>query len=416
MTITNELIARRQQLLSTLGDGALAIVTAGSETIRNGDNIYPFRQDSNFYYLTGCEQPEAILVLNHNDEAHPVRLFMRPYSEKRALWDGDTMKPEDAATQYGVDIGQPLDELSAYLKVALKKAAMVYCDNAAQALLEANDFQSEYKDVAPFIHQQRLVKSEHELTLMQEAADITADSLVACLAGGITVSNELEFEAEMRYQMMRRGAKHVAYNPIVAGGANACTLHYNDNDQPLNQNDLLLVDIGAEFGHYASDITRTFPVSGQFSEPQAKIYQAVLDAQLAAIAKVKPGNTWEDVHLAALEQLFAACQALGILSEGDKEHLTRYYPHKTGHWLGLDVHDVGVYQDGDEPRQFEPGMVLTIEPGLYIPLNDESVDPQWRGIGVRIEDDVAVTDSGHRVLSQRAPKTINDIEALMHGS
>jgi len=431
---TNEFKKRRTQLLQRVGIGNIALIGSAGMRTRNRDVDYPFRQDSDFYYLTGFNEPDALAVFVPGREEGEYILFCREFDQTKALWEGAHAGLEGATKHYAADDAFSIDEVDEKLPELLAGKRKVFYPLGHDADLDASilDWLNQLRQkarsgvVAPYelsaleqiLHEMRLFKSAAELKLMRHAAEVSAQghikAMQACQAGRY----EYQLEAELVYHFMQAGLRAVAYPSIVAGGKNACTLHYTGNTDVLNNGDLLLIDAGAECDHYAADITRTFPVSGTFSDAQRQLYQLVLDAQTAAIAQVKPGATWIQPHEAAVEVLTRGLVKLGLLKGRVKklikdEKYKVFYMHRTGHWLGMDVHDVGDYKINDEWRVLEPGMVLTVEPGLYIPSDCKKVDAKWCGIGIRIEDDVLVTEDGNEVLTHSVPKTIVEIEALM---
>ena len=425
---------RRQALMQQLGQGNIALIQSAAPSVRNRDVDFPFRQDRDFYYLTGFNEPDALAVFIPGREQGEYILFCREFDKTKALWEGAHAGLAGATKHYKADDAFPIEDLDDILPNMLEGKKKVFYpmgrdSDLDQHLLEwINHLRSQSRLglTAPselvaldfIIHEMRLFKDDEELILMRRAAEVSAQAHIkamqACRAG----LYEYQIEAELIYSFMQQGLRHVAYPSIVAAGKNACTLHYTKNTGQLISGDLLLIDAGAECDHYAADITRTFPISGTFTEPQKRLYQLVLDAQTAAIAQIKPGASWNHAHEAAVETLTKGLVELGLLKGSVKklikdEKYKAFYMHRTGHWLGMDVHDVGEYKINQQWRLLEPGMVLTVEPGLYIPANCKTVDKQWRGIGIRIEDDVLVTATGHEVLTQLVPKSIADIEQLM---
>jgi len=425
---------RRKHLMQRIGKGNIALIGSASVRTRNRDVDYPFRQDSDFYYLTGFNEPESLAVFIPGREQGEYILFCREFDEKKALWEGAHAGLEGATKHYDADDAFPIADLDDILPGMLEGKVKVFYPMGRDpeldhSLLEwINHIRGQSRSgliapgeliaLEPILHEMRLFKSAAELKLMRRAAEVSAAAHVkaiqACKAG----LYEYQIEAELIYHFARNGLRAVAYPSIVATGKNACTLHYTENTGKLKNGDLLLIDAGAECDHYAADITRTFPVSGCFSEPQKQLYQLVLDAQAAAIAEIKPGAAWNLAHDAAVEVLTKGLVSMGLLKGRIKklvkdEKYKPFYMHRTGHWLGMDVHDVGDYKIDQEWRVLEAGMVLTVEPGLYVPADCKTVDEKWRGIGIRIEDDVLVTAQGHEILTGGVPKTIADIEALM---
>jgi Xaa-Pro aminopeptidase len=418
---------------------AAAVVATAPHRIRNHDAEYRFRPDSDFVWLTGFAEPESVLVLLPalDSAARPRSvLFLRAKDRERETWTGRRLGLDAAPAQLGVDEARDIQHLWTDLPLLLKgyerivfktgvdegrdrEMLAVLAKLRATAKAAAPPPQA-LLDPAPFLHELRLFKDEEELAVMRRAARITRDAHVAAMAAANPGVNEREIDALLDGTFRRLGGTGAAYTNIVAGGANACILHYVENDQPLRGGDLLLVDAGSEVDWYASDVTRTFPVSGRFTPDQRAVYQVVLDAQLAAIAAVKPGAAFDAPHRAALEVLCSGLVRLGVVTGSAQDALTkesykRFYMHRTSHWLGLDVHDCGAYLADGKPRALEAGMVLTIEPGLYLAPDDETIDARWRGIGVRVEDDVLVTRAGHEVLTREIPKTVAEVEAACAG-
>lgn len=437
MMNSSEFKKRRKQLMQRIGKGNIALISSAGVRTRNRDVDYPFRQDSDFYYLTGFNEPDALAVFIPGRERGEYILFCREFDENKALWEGAHAGLEGATGQYGADDAFPIEDIDDIVSGMLENKTKVFypmgrdtdLDHRLQEWLRHIRSQSrsgvvapaELASIEPVLHEMRLFKSTVEIKLMRHAAQVSAQAhcraMQTCCAG----QYEYQVEAEIVHHFMQAGLRHVAYPSIVASGKNACTLHYTENKDKLKHGDLLLIDAGAECDHYAADITRTFPVSGKFSEPQALLYQLVLDAQLAAIEQVQPGKPWNAAHDASVEVLTRGLVKLGLLKGSvskliKNEKYKAFYMHRIGHWLGMDVHDVGDYKVNQQWRPLEAGMVLTIEPGLYIPEKCKSVDKKWRGIGIRIEDDVLVTKNGHEILTNGVPKTIVDIETLMAGA
>jgi len=428
-----EYARRRRQLMSMVGEGSLVILRSAPERVRNSDVLYPFRQHSDFLYLSGFREPDAMLVLLAEEKQGKSILFCRERDPKKEMWDGAMVGTERAVTEYGFDEAFPIEEADKMLRELLRDRVRVYYDlgqdiDFDQRLIGwLNDFRGhsrrnfhapeEIVDLGHLLHEMRLFKSRGEISAMRKAGRISAGAQVRAMQTCRPGLSEARIHAELVHEYMINECEP-AYPPIVGGGANACVLHYITNNQPLQDGDLLLVDAGCEYDGYASDITRTFPVNGRFSAAQRDLYEIVLYAQEQAIDAVRDGVQWDDIHDVAVEALTDGLLDLGIL-KGDREEaieqglFENYYLHKTGHWLGLDTHDVGDYQVDGHSRALEPGMVLTIEPGIYIRTDDERVDERWRGLGVRIEDDVLVTRDEPEILSNRVPKAIADIEDLM---
>jgi Xaa-Pro aminopeptidase len=422
---------RRGKLARAIGAGVAVIPTA-PERVRNRDTHFPYRFDSHFYYLTGFAEPEAVLVIVAGAAPKTI-LFCREKNPERETWDGFRYGPEAARERFGVDEAHSIEELDEALAALLENQPALHYpigadpdwDRRATGWLNAVRSRSRtgvaaperLQDVRAPIDEQRLVKDAHELALMRRSARIAAAGHRRAMRSVRPGRNEYEIEAELLYEFRRGGAQFPAYWPIVAGGANACVLHYVFNDAPLHDGDLLLIDAGCELDGYASDITRTFPVNGRFTPAQREVYDIVLAAQLAAIDKVRPGNGWNEPHDAAVRVLAQGLIDLkllrGSLDEAlQEETYKRFYMHRTGHWLGLDVHDAGEYKLAGKWRALAPGMVLTVEPGLYIRAADD-IPERLHDIGIRVEDDVAVSPAGCEVLTAEAPKSVGDIEAIM---
>ncbi|AEF99218.1 Xaa-Pro aminopeptidase [Methylomonas methanica] len=428
---------RRALLMKQIGKGNIAIIASASQQTRNRDVHYPYRQDSDFYYLTGFNEAESLAVFIPGREQGEYVLFCREFDETKALWEGAHAGLEGATKHYEADDSFPIDDLDDILPGMLENKGKVFYPMGKDSELDhklldwINNIRKQSRSgvTAPgelvslehVLHEMRLFKSAEELKLMRRAAEVSARAHVRAMQACRPGMYEYQIEAELIHEFIKDGLRAVAYPSIVAGGKNACVLHYIENKDKLRKGDLLLIDAGVECDHYAADITRTFPVSGKFSEPQRLLYQLVLDAQAAALEQIQPGVAWNKAHEASVEVLTKGLVELGLLKGRVKklikdEKYKQFYMHRIGHWLGMDVHDVGDYRIKDDWRLLEPGMVLTVEPGLYVPADCDSVDKQWRGIGIRIEDDVLVTRDGHEILTHGVPKSIADIEALMQGA
>jgi len=423
--------ARRASLLRAMGDG-VAVVPTSPERVRNRDSHYPYRHDSYFFYLTGFTEPEAALVLVGGAAPRAI-LFCRERNVEREIWEGDRLGPERARERFGFDEAHPIGALDEQLPVLLENQPALFAPlggdpewdaramrwlNAVRAKSRAGiEAPERIHDVRALLDEMRLVKDAHELACMRRAASISVDAHRRAMQATRPGRFEYEIEAELLYAFRRRGAQFPAYWPIVAGGGSACTLHYVANDARLADGSLLLIDAGCELDGYAADITRTFPVNGRFTRAQRDVYEIVLAAQQAAIDQVRAGSGWNEPHDAAVRVLAQGMLDLKLLPGSldevlEKETYKRFYMHRTGHWLGLDVHDAGEYKRSGLWRTLKPGMTLTVEPGLYIRAADDVPAP-LRDIGVRIEDDVAVTAQGCEVLTAAAPKSVDEIEALM---
>lgn len=433
MISQQEYQARRRNLTQRLPERSIAIIPAAHESIRNGDAHYRFRQESNFYYLTGFNEPEAVLILISGSDKQSI-LFNRPRNPMEEQWTGKRLGQEGALSELGMDAAYSIGCIADELPKLLSGKAAIYYALARNLEVEKIIMQALEKvkgqvrrgvkvpeqlcDLEPILGEMRLFKSDAELELMRRAASISVKAHEQAMRRCKHLEHEYQLEAELVYEFSRQGCRSVAYDPIVGGGENACVLHYTDNNKPLRQGDLVLIDAGGEYENYAADITRTFPVNGKFSLEQKSIYELVLKAQKAGIAAVKPGLPWNEIQQIMLHVLIEGLCELGILQGNVDELLAKeaykpFYMHNSGHWLGLDVHDIGLYKINGEWRPLEPGMVLTVEPGLYISSNTPGVDKRWWGIGVRIEDDVVVTKTGHEVITAALPVDVHEIEALM---
>ena len=428
---------RRQTFMEKIGQGT-AIFRSAPMAVMHNDVEYRFRQDSDFYYLTGFDEEEAVLVLTQNHEEHQFVLFVQPKDIEKETWTGYRVGVEAAKEKYGADEAYPINELEEKLPEYLQKADCIYYhfgrDEAFNdtVLKHWRKLLAQYpkKGIAPsaiaetgfILNPLRQVKSPQELSLVRKAVDIAAEAHNHALKIAKPGCYEYEIQAEIEYIFSKNGAISPAYPSIVASGENSCILHYIENSKQLQENDLLLIDAGCCYDYYNSDITRTFPVSGKFTAEQKAVYEIVLEAQLKAIEQVKPGNTYNQFHDTAVRVLVEGLMDLGIL-QGDIEEIIKeekykpYYMHRTGHWLGIDVHDVGGYKLGEEHWQtLQPGNILTVEPGLYLSPHAKLAEGQpelperWHGIGVRIEDDVLVTTEGNEVLSAGVPKSVEAME------
>ncbi len=428
-----EFARRRKQLMRIIGDDAICIVPAAPERLRNNDSHYPYRQDSDFHYLTGFPEPEAVLALIPGRAHGEVILFCRERDPEREAWDGARAGQEGAVSDYGMDDAFPIGDIDEILPGMIEGRSRVYYHFGRTAEFDieligwVNHVRGqvrrgaraphEFVALGHILHDLRLFKTRDELRMMRRAAKIAGEAHVRAMRSVRPGMNENEVEGELLHTFRRHGAV-ASYEPIVGGGANGCVLHYRANNSVLKDGDLLLIDAGAEYQCYASDITRTFPVNGKFSVEQRALYDLVLAAQRAAIAQIRPGRPFGGYHDAAVRVITAGLIKLGLLKGGvDKnirEHsYRRFYMHKTGHWLGLDVHDVGDYRVDGEDRELEPGMVVTVEPGIYIAPDAKGVAARWRGIGIRIEDDVVVTRTEPEVITAGVPSDADEIEALM---
>jgi Xaa-Pro aminopeptidase len=428
----NDLYAkRREHLLKTMGPGVV-IIPSTPIAIRNNDVEHEYRQDSDFFYLTGFDEPESVLVLSNQHE-HKMVLFVRPRDVTREIWDGPRAGVEGAVRDFGANaaftVGELADKLPDYLGNVQRAFYRVgrdrsFDDRFFHALDRVRSrartgisTPSEIVDPGVYISEMRLRKSSEELKTMARASEITREAHLRAMHVAKPGAYEYEVEAEIIRIFRFHGSERPAYGSIVGSGPNATILHYRKNDRKMQDGDLLLIDAGAEYGYYASDVTRTFPVNGKFTKEQRAIYELVLAAQEASINAVRPGITIDDVHQASVNVLTQGLLDLGLLKGTFNEAVEKgtyksFYMHRTSHWLGMDVHDVGPYFEGGKARPLQPGFVLTVEPGLYIG-KDADVDPKWRGIGVRIEDDIAVTDTGFANLTSEIPRSVAEIEQIL---
>ena len=430
---TKDFERRRRQLMRMVGTGGIAILPAAPVRKRSRDVEYNYRQDSDFFYLTGFTEPDAVAVLVPGRPQGEYLLFCRERDPDRELWDGSRAGQDGAVADFGADDAFPIDDIDDIIPGLIEGCSRVYYTMGMYADFDThvadwvNSLRSglsrgvhtpqEFVALDHLLHDMRLYKSRSEISAMRKSAKIAVAAHKRAMQMTRPGLFEYEVEAEFRHEFRRNGA-WTSYNPIVGGGANACTLHYVENSAELKDGDLLLIDAGCELDYYASDITRTFPINGRFNAEQRAVYEIVLEAQTAAIEKTVKGNHWNDPHDAAVRVITRGLRDLGLL-EGKLPKLIKdgayrpFYMHRTGHWIGIDVHDVGVYKVGDEWRVLEPGMVTTVEPGIYIP-NKRNIPKAFRNIGVRIEDDVAITAKGPDVLSKGLPSEPDAIEALMN--
>ncbi|WP_122427976.1 Xaa-Pro aminopeptidase [Pseudomonas viridiflava] len=432
-----EYARRRKALMAQMEPNSIAILPAAAVAIRNRDVEHVYRQDSDFQYLSGFPEPEAVVVLIPGREYGEYVLFCRERNAERELWEGLRAGQEGAIRDFGADDAFPISDIDDILPGLIEGRDRVYSAMGSNPEFDRHLMEwinvirskahlgaqppNEFVALDHLLHDMRLYKSAAEIKVMRGAAQISARAHVramqACRAG----LHEFSLEAELDYEFRKGGAKMPAYGSIVASGRNACILHYQQNDAALKNGDLVLIDAGCEIDCYASDITRTFPVSGTFSPEQKAIYELVLKSQYAAFEAIGPGKHWNQAHEATVQVITAGLVELGLL-QGDVNQLIEdeaykaFYMHRAGHWLGMDVHDVGEYKVGGEWRVLEVGMALTVEPGIYVSPDNLNVAKKWRGIGVRIEDDVVVTKKGCEVLSGDVPKTVAEIEALMAAS
>jgi len=428
---------RRARLLARMEPGSVAVIGTAPEVARNADTEYPYRHDSSFYYLTGFTEPEAVLVLlaPRADSAAQSLLFCREKHLESEIWDGYRYGPDAARDAFGFDAAFPIGALDEHIVRRLSNASALYAplarggeeqqrrwfDGVRKLARAGTVAPPVLRDLPPLVDEMRLFKDEHESAIMLRAGEISAGAHARAMRFARPGVFEYELEAELLHEFRRHGAQFPAYTPIVASGPNACVLHYNANNRRIRDGDLVLIDAGCELDGYASDITRTFPVNGRFSPAQRALYELVLAAQQAAFDAIRPGGKYHDAHDAAVRVLAQGMLDFGLLQGSlddvlAEKKFTQFYMHGTGHWIGMDVHDVGLYRDvtrDDKPsRLLQPGMAMTVEPGIYV-RPAEGVPEQYWNIGIRIEDDVIVTDGGFQLLTGGAPKTVAEIEALM---
>ncbi|MEW6309709.1 MAG: Xaa-Pro aminopeptidase [Pseudomonadota bacterium] len=430
----SEYARRRKTLMEQMGPDSIAILPAAPMYIRNRDVEHVYRQDSDFQYLSGFPEPEAVIALIPGREHGEYVLFCRERDPERELWDGLRAGQDGAVRDYGADDAFPIGDIDDILPGLIEGRERVYYAIGSNESFDHRLMEwiktirskarqgaqppSEFVALDHLLHDLRLYKSAAEVKVMQAAAEISARAHVRAMQAARPGLFEYHLEAELDYEFRKGGAKMPAYGSIVASGRNACILHYRENDQPLKDGDLVLIDAGCEIDCYASDITRTFPVNGRFSAEQKAIYELVLAANEEAFKHIAPGRHWNEAHEATVRVITAGLVELGLL-QGEVDALIAseaykpFYMHRAGHWLGMDVHDVGDYKVGGVWRELEPGMCMTVEPGIYIAADNQNVERRWRGIGVRIEDDVVVTKTGCQVLTSGVPKRVEEIEALM---
>jgi len=429
----DEFQRRRRQLLKMMGKGGIAILPTATEKRRNGDVDYHYRADSDFYYLTGFGEPESVAVLVPGRAQAEYILFVRDRDPTRETWDGKRAGPDGATRDHGADDAFPIGDIDDILPGLMEHCQRVYYTmglnqefdqrvlgwvNGLKAQARAGKHPpQEFIALDHILHDMRLYKSKPELDVMRRSAQIAVAAHKRAMKFAAPGRHEYQVMAELLHEFRMHNAD-ISYHPIVGGGANSCTLHYRENDAELNDGDLLLIDAGCEYGMYASDITTTFPVNGRFTPEQKAVYEVVLHAQHAAYAAIKPGNHWNDPHDAAVKAMTQGLVKIGLLKGKvpqliKDEAYKQFFMHRTGHWLGIDVHDCGDYKVGEEWRVLEPGMVMTVEPGLYIPAGSKGVPKRWWNIGIRIEDDVAVTKDGYEVLTAGLPREPEDVERFM---
>ena len=423
--------SRRTNLSEKLPKNSVLLIPGANTQYRNADSAYAFRQDSNFYYLSGFCEPDSLMAIINNDDGINSIIFVPPKDKLKEIWDGHRSGPIGAVKEFLFDKAYDNSEIDNMMPEIL-----FGCDQVLYPIGKKNGFDQKVidwtteasskdrhsksiniLDASSTIGNARLIKDDHEISLIKKACDISAEAHIEAMKNVKNAESEQSIESLYVYEFSKRGGRFPAYTPIVAGGENACVLHYIENNKKLNKNELLLVDAGCEYEMYASDITRTYPISGKFSKEQLEIYKIVLDAMNAAIDKVKDGNNIMEPQQISEKIITNGLVELGLL-HGDPEELHKkgafkdFYMHKIGHWLGLDVHDAGDYMEGDDFMKFKPGMITTIEPGIYISRSMD-VDDKWKGIGIRIEDDILVTKDGNENLTKKVPSDPAEIESLM---
>jgi Xaa-Pro aminopeptidase len=431
-----EFARRRKNLMALMEPNSIAIIPSAPEQLRSRDTEHPYRQDSDFYYLSGFSEPDAVLILAPGRRHGQFLMFCRERDPVMELWHGHRAGPEGACENFAADDAFPIGDIDDILPGLIEGRERVYYSMGRSAAFDrqimswVNSIRSkestgavppgEFTDLNHFVHELRLIKSAAEQRVLRRAAEITGRGHRRAMSRCAPGLYEYQLEAELLHEFVTSGSRSPAYPSIVGSGERACTLHYVDNNRAMRDGELVLIDAGCELEFYACDVTRTFPVNGRFSPEQRALYEVVLQAHQAAIAAIKPGNHWNEPHDASVRAITAGLVELGLLKGKvsaliKREAYREFYMHRVGHWLGLDVHDVGDYRVGDQWRQLEPGMVMTVEPGVYVAPGNRKVARKWRGMGIRIEDDVLVTADGCEVITQGIPRTVQEIEAQMVG-
>ena len=427
---------RRDLLADKVLEDSAIIVSAASVKSRISDTEYSYRQDSNFYYLSGYEEPESLILIRPNQDKERFIIFCRDRDPLREQWDGFRTGQEGVIQDYGADAAYSINSIDEIMPKLLEGAKNIYFSMSAPCGVDAKisswveDIRKNTRSGAEppqnllsldsILHEMRLIKESDEMDLMKQAANITTEAHIRAMQSVRPGMYEYQLEAEYLYAFNKNGARSPAYNSIVGGGNNSCILHYVENNAELHDGDLVLVDAGCEYQYYASDVTRTFPVNGKFSPEQREIYSIVLEAHKQSMEQAKPGNKWNLMHDKSVEVIVEGLLSIGLLQGSrdeiiDKGEYSKFYMHRIGHWLGMDVHDVGSYKQDGDWRPLEEGMVMTVEPGIYILDSMEGVDDKWKGIGVRIEDDIAITESGFEILTPDVPRTIEEVEQTVQG-
>ena len=427
---------RRDLLADKVLEDSAIIVSAASVKSRISDTEYSYRQDSNFYYLSGYEEPESLILIRPNQDKERFIIFCRDRDPLREQWDGFRTGQEGVIQDYRADAAYSINSIDEIMPKLLEGAKNIYFSMSAPCGVDAKisswveDIRKNTRSGAEppqnllsldsILHEMRLIKESDEMDLMKQAANITTEAHIRAMQSVRPGMYEYQLEAEYLYAFNKNGARSPAYNSIVGGGNNSCILHYVENNAELKDGDLVLVDAGCEYQYYASDVTRTFPVNGKFSPEQREIYSIVLEAHKQSMEQAKPGNKWNLMHEKSVEVIVEGLLSIGLLQGSrdeiiDKGEYSKFYMHRIGHWLGMDVHDVGSYKQDGDWRPLEEGMVMTVEPGIYILDSMEGVDDKWKGIGVRIEDDIAITESGFEILTPDVPRTIEEVEQTVQG-
>ncbi|MBL6899581.1 MAG: Xaa-Pro aminopeptidase [SAR86 cluster bacterium] len=427
---------RRDLLADKVLEDSAIIVSAASVKSRISDTEYSYRQDSNFYYLSGYEEPESLILIRPNQDKERFVIFCRDRDPLREQWDGFRTGQEGVIQDYGADAAYSINSIDEIMPKLLEGTKNIYFSMSAPCGVDAKisswieDIRKNTRSGAEppqnllsldsILHEMRLIKESDEMDLMKKAANITTEAHIRAMQSVRPGMYEYQLEAEYLYAFNKNGARSPAYNSIVGGGNNSCILHYVENNAELKDGDLVLVDAGCEYQYYASDVTRTFPVNGKFSPEQREIYSIVLEAHKQSMEQAKPGNKWNLMHEKSVEVIVEGLLSIGLLQGSrdeiiDKGEYSKFYMHRIGHWLGMDVHDVGSYKQDGDWRPLEEGMVMTVEPGIYILDSMEGVDDKWKGIGVRIEDDIAITESGFEILTPDVPRTIEEVEQTVQG-
>tara|TARA_Y100000766_G_scaffold55217_1_gene44827 strand:- start:2101 stop:3405 length:1305 start_codon:yes stop_codon:yes gene_type:complete len=434
--MANNFLSRRSGLSKKVLEDSAIIVGSAKVKSRVSDTDYAYRQDSNFFYLSGYEEPESLLLIRPNKENEEFVIFCRDRDPLREQWDGFRTGQEGVIENYGADRAYSINSIDQLMPGLLEGIKNIYFSMSSPCGVDkkiskwVEDIRKNTRAGAEppqnllsldlLLHEMRLIKEDYELKIMKEAASITTEAHIRAMKAVTPGMYEYQLEAEYLYAFNKNGARSAAYNSIVGGGNNSCILHYVENNAELKDGDLVLVDAGCEYQYYASDVTRTFPVNGKFSPEQKEIYSIVLEAHKQSMEQAKPGNKWNLMHEKSIEVIVEGLLSIGLLS-GSKEEIiekgdySKFYMHRIGHWLGMDVHDVGSYKTDGDWRQLEKGMVLTIEPGIYILDSLDGIDDKWKGIGVRIEDDIVITDKDFEILTPDIPRTIEEVEQTVLG-